>query len=74
MEVDKDITIAETLSAIYASDRIGKKGEFFPELYRDDAKVQIKRFKEGLPIAAFPAKETKKILDKVKHVYPTMTA
>lgn len=74
LEVDKDITIAETLSAIYASDRIGKKGEFFPELYRDGAKVQIKRFKEGLPIAAFPAKKTKKILDKVKKVYPTMTA
>jgi opine dehydrogenase len=72
--VDKDVNIVETLSAIYASDRIGTKGIFFPELYRDTNKVQIKRWKEGLQMAAFPANKTKKLLRPIRRIFPSMTA
>jgi len=71
--LDKEVNIAETLSCLYACDRVGKQGAFFQELYKDDAKVQIKRYKEGLPIAAFPAIKTNKILNKVREVFPTIT-
>jgi len=74
LEVDGDITVAETMSFIYACDRVGKKGAFFMDLYQDDAKVLIKRKKKGLPIAAFPAIRTKKLIDQVHKMFPRMEA
>lgn len=74
LKIDAEITIAETLSAMYASDRIGKKGAFFSEFYWDDAKVTIKRWKEGLPLATFPSSKTNNLLKKVKNIFPSITA
>lgn len=74
LKVDKDITVGETLSFLYASDRVGKKGAFFMDRYQDDAKVLIKREKEGLPIAAFPATKNSSLLDKVRKVVPSIAS
>jgi len=66
------VTVAETTSFIYACDRVGKKGAFFMEQYRDDAKVVIKREKDGLPFAAFPATRTAEVLRKVNEALPSV--
>jgi len=66
------VTVAETASFVYASDRVGKKGAFFMEQYQDDAKVVIKREKEGLPFAAFPAARTAEVLRKVNEALPSV--
>jgi opine dehydrogenase len=66
------VTVAETASFIYACDRVGKKGAFFMEQYRDDAKVVIKREKDGLPFAAFPATRTAEVLRKVNEALPSV--
>lgn len=71
--VDTDnVTTAETASFIYACDRVGKRGAFFMEQYRDDAKVVIKREKDALPFAAFPATRTREILRKVNELLPSV--
>jgi opine dehydrogenase len=66
------VTTAETASFIYACDRVGKKGAFFMDKYNDDAKVVIKRDKDKLPFAAFPATKTKEILSKVNELLPSV--
>jgi opine dehydrogenase len=68
------VTVAETASFIYACDRVGKKGAFFMEQYRDDAKVVIKREKDGLPFAAFPATKTADVLRKVNEALRSVTS
>jgi len=73
VSMDK-VTVAETASFIYACDRVGKKGAFFMEQYRDDAKVVIKREKDGLPFAAFPATRTSEVLRKVNEALPSVTS
>ncbi len=75
LNVDKDVTVAETLSFLYACDRIGKDGgAFFPERYLDDSKVLIKREKDGLPLAAFPASKTSKVINQVRKMIPSIAA
>lgn len=69
-----NVTVAETASFIYACDRVGKKGAFFMDKYQDDAKVVIKREKDGLPFAAFPATRTVEVLRKVNEALPTVAA
>lgn len=66
-----EVTTAETASFVYACDRVGKSGAFFIERYTDDSKVVIKREKDALPFAAFPANRTRDILRKVNEVLPT---
>jgi opine dehydrogenase len=56
-----DVTLAETLSFIFACDRIGP------------TTALIKRQKEGLPVAAFPAKRTNIVLKMLNTVFPSMT-
>jgi len=68
------VTTAETLSFIYACDRVGKKGAFFMDQYKDDAKVVIKRDKNKLPFAAFPATKTIEVLQKINQLLPTVVA
>jgi len=68
------VTVAETASFIYACDRVGKRGRFFMERYQDDAKVVIKREKDGLPLAAFPATKTPEIVRKVNELFPSVVA
>jgi opine dehydrogenase len=68
------VTVAETASFIYACDRVGKEGAFFMEQYQDDAKVVIKREKDGLPFAAFPATRTSEVLLKVNEALPSVVS
>jgi opine dehydrogenase len=73
--VDHDkVTVAETASFVYACDRVGKKGAFFMDRYQDDAKVVIKREKDNLSLAAFPAAKTAEALRKVNEALPTVIA
>lgn len=72
--LDKDVTVAELMSFFYACDRVGTKGAFFMERYQDDAKVLIKREKEGLPVAAFPATKTSKVLNKLRKLIPSLAS
>jgi len=74
LKVDKDIIVGEMLSFIYASDRVGKKGAFFMDRYQDDAKVLIKREKEGLPISAFPATKNPRFVSDLRKVIPSMVS
>lgn len=74
LKVDKDITVGETLSFLYASDRVGKKGAFFMDRYLDDARVLIKREKEGLPVAAFPATKNSRFVDTIRRVVPSIVS
>jgi opine dehydrogenase len=68
------VTVAETASFVYACDRVGKKGALFMERYQDDAKVLIKREKDQLLFAAFPATKTPEVLRKVNELLPTLVA
>lgn len=74
MKVSKDVTVGETLSFLYASDRVGKKGAFFMDRYRDNARVLIKREKEGLPVAAFPAAKNSGFVSTIRKVTPSMVS
>jgi opine dehydrogenase len=74
LKVDKDVTVGETLSFLYASDRVGKKGAFFMDKYQDDAKVLIKREKEGLPVAAFPATKNTQFVSDLRKAVPSMVS
>lgn len=56
--IKKDITLVESTSLIYACRRIGP------------AKVWVRRIKEWMPIAAYPASRTERVLTLVKGLYP----
>ena len=68
------VTVAETASFVYACDRVGKKGALFMERYHDDSKVLIKRDKDQLLFAAFPATRTAEVLRKVNELLPSIVA
>ena len=61
MRITRDVTIAETLSLIYACRLAGP------------AKADILAVKKEVPIAALPAKETERVVRLLSKVFPQMT-
>ncbi|MGH9319998.1 MAG: NAD/NADP octopine/nopaline dehydrogenase family protein [Vicinamibacteria bacterium] len=57
LNVDAKVTVAETLSFVYACDKTGPHH------------VLVKRRKEGLPFSAFPARKTGEALESVNSVF-----
>lgn len=55
--VDADVTVAETLSFLYACDKVGPN------------QALVKRRKEGLPFAAFPGVKTKGALEILNQIF-----
>lgn len=60
--VRKDVTIAETQTLPYGTRLIGP------------AKVHVFETIKPLPVAAFPAKDTNKVVDRLKEFYPVVAA
>ncbi|MCD6360208.1 MAG: NAD/NADP octopine/nopaline dehydrogenase family protein [Armatimonadetes bacterium] len=59
--VDADVTVGETLSFLYACDKVGPN------------EALLKRRKEGLPFAAFPATKTKAALEVLNRIFDDYT-